>query len=499
MGGIGLALANQVSVMNPDLGAPGNGLVKVRFDLSWENSWRDADNYDACWVFMKYSTNAGVTWGHATLAGSGTNPVNYSAGTGTGLDVVVPSDQKGAFIQRSSAGTGTVSNKNVNLVWNFKADGVAAGQLARIKVFALEMVHVPQGSFYAGDGTTNSLQGEFENGANTNALLITSEGQLTLGGGTPGSLGNNNTSGMSIPDDFNDVTNQILPAAFPKGYGAFYLMKTEISQKQYCDFLNTLTAAQQVGRYDKDLHFDYYRNFIKKTGETPAIFGCDAGKNAGNATSATSSLLNEANDGQWVACSFLSWADGVAYADWAALRPMTELEFEKACRGPLAPVADEYAWGNTTLETATSALTGGGTSAEVPNQGNCNTKYPAVKGTFRVGCFADATSSRQNAGAGYYGALDLSGSLSERPVSVGNATGRLFTGTPGDGNLNAYGDANVPNWPGTNAVGSAIRGGGWNNGEAALRVSCRYSGAQTYNTRTSSLVYYGWRGARTAP
>ena len=36
---------------------------------------------------------------------------------------------------------------------------------------------------------------------------------------------------------------------------------------------------------------------------------------------------------------------GVAFADWAGLRSMTELEYEKACRGPLEPVAGEYAFG----------------------------------------------------------------------------------------------------------------------------------------------------------
>ena len=39
------------------------------------------------------------------------------------------------------------------------------------------------------------------------------------------------------------------------------------------------------------------------------------------------------------------------YLDWAGLRPMTELEYEKICRGPSAPVAGEYAWGSTTIGT----------------------------------------------------------------------------------------------------------------------------------------------------
>ncbi len=49
-------------------------------------------------------------------------------------------------------------------------------------------------------------------------------------------------------DDFNDATARSLPAAFPKGYAAFYIMKYEISQEQYVGFLNKLTQTQQTAR-----------------------------------------------------------------------------------------------------------------------------------------------------------------------------------------------------------------------------------------------------------
>ncbi len=54
------------------------------------------------------------------------------------------------------------------------------------------------------------------------------------------------------------------------------------------------------------------------------------------------------------ACNRVLWHDGATYADWAGLRPMTELECEKACRGPVYPVTGEYAWGNTTFSRAES-------------------------------------------------------------------------------------------------------------------------------------------------
>lgn len=56
-------------------------------------------------------------------------------------------------------------------------------------------------------------------------------------------------------------------------------------------------------------------------------------------------VVNEPDDGAWVSANDLSWMDGAVLADWAALRPFTELEFEKAARGPVVPVADEFAWG----------------------------------------------------------------------------------------------------------------------------------------------------------
>lgn len=29
--------------------------ARLQFTIAWENSWRDAMNYDAVWIFMKYS------------------------------------------------------------------------------------------------------------------------------------------------------------------------------------------------------------------------------------------------------------------------------------------------------------------------------------------------------------------------------------------------------------------------------------------------------------
>ncbi len=65
--------------------------------------------------------------------------------------------------------------------------------------------------------------------------------------------------------------------------------------------------------------------------------------------------MNGLNDGQWIACDYLSWMDLCAYADWAGLRPMTELELEKACRGGgVSATAGDYPWGSTAAYTSTA-------------------------------------------------------------------------------------------------------------------------------------------------
>ncbi|MDD4203378.1 MAG: hypothetical protein PHQ52_07920, partial [Candidatus Omnitrophica bacterium] len=272
----------------------------IRFDISWENSWRDTVNYDAVWVFAKYKDSNGV-WNHVKLSGSGTDPTGYDVGddgdtdaTGNkdNIEIIVPTDKVGCFIQRSENETGTLDRDSVEILWDYNAGGLTATDLEDIglKVFGIEMTYIPSGSFSVGD--TESDYGQFEEGTTDTPLEITGEGALTLGGGGAGSLGNNNATGMATADDFNDATSKTLPANFPKGYNAFYCMKYELTQSQYRDFLNTLTLAQQEVRtaatLDGDEKGDFvmvaedgtlsYRQTIIAANEPasgPYTFGCD--------------------------------------------------------------------------------------------------------------------------------------------------------------------------------------------------------------------------------
>ena len=238
-----LLSANKIAISNPGLTAQVtvDKYVMVRFNLSWDNSWRASSgpsNWDAAWVFVKYRVSGG-DWQHATLHSSG-----HSGGTGTSATVTPAADGTGAFIYRSGDGSGAFAITGAQLRWDYGVNGVADNAVVDIRVFAIEMVYVPQGAFALGSGGT-------ETGAfylyptTTNTYLVSSEAEITVGTGA-GNLYYPNASGYS-----GDQTGPV-PAAFPKGYNAFYCMKYEISQQQYVDFLNSLTQTQATARkYDK--------------------------------------------------------------------------------------------------------------------------------------------------------------------------------------------------------------------------------------------------------
>lgn len=472
-----------------------NDYIMVQFTVSWENSWRDAENYDAAWIFIKYRlAGFGGAWSHATL-----NYINGSSDghiAPPGSIINTSNDGKGIFIYRNANGSGNINFTNVQLRWNYGVDGLADNALVDISVSAIEMVYVPQGSFWLGDGSNSTLHGQFENGTSGNAIQITSESALTLGGGTPGSIGNNNRTGMannglfSIPvvsiDDFDDVTSQSLPAAFPKGFNAFYCMKYEITQGQYVDFLNKLSPAQFASRYDA-------ANYSTTNG----------GHNATryNITGTFPDMTTTTPDLPGI---YAEWYDACAYADWAALRPMTEFEFEKACRGSAAPVANEYAWGTANINSNNyfpvnnqgqpNESIGAGYNLAAGNAWYSDTR--AFDAITRVGIFSahPSNTGRITSGATYWGIMEMSGNCWERTVSVGRPEGRNYTGSHGDGVLMTNGNATNTDWPGFTAgqgVNTAVGGGGYRGGafnfpnptQPNLRVSSRIVATAFYNTR----------------
>jgi hypothetical protein len=278
---------------------------------------------------------------------------------------------------------------------------------------------------------------------------------------------------MNPADDFNNTTTKTLPAVFPNGFSSFYCMKYEAMCKQYADFLNNLTLPQANAHSGAATDIG---NWL--TGNWP------------NYSPKTANTYRVAN--------YLSWADLAAFLAWSGLRPMTELEFEKAGRGTATPITDEYVWGNTNLFNATGYSGSGATETLTPTNANCAFGNGAVN-TTRPGVFAamaatPGPATRQQSGATYWGIMEMSGSEWEMGISVGHPNGRTFTGALGAGVLSATGDAIVANWPNTAAQGICYRGGTWfNNTSSNLRVSDRINADMVNATRNSD---FGGRGVR---
>jgi len=180
---------------------------------------------------------------------------------------------------------------------------------------------------------------------------------------------------------------------------------------------------------------------------------------------------------------------------------MTELEFEKICRGPLKPVKKELAWGTANVTDA-NTIKEEGTIYEravdelSPNSGLAAHGYSGPKGPLRNGFGGSDTSTRLSIGAAYYGAMELSGNLWEMCVVI-NQEGLRFEGRNGDGKLNSRGFSNELSWPGKNGKGAGFRGGGWNSGILAdfrdLAISDRFYVFDTPENRRNTA---GGRGMR---
>jgi formylglycine-generating enzyme required for sulfatase activity len=481
------------------------GQHDIRLDLSWDDSWRSssgAANWDAVWLFAKVRSGAAGAWRHATLS---TSANDYAvAGTGGVAASFSPStDGKGVFAYRQADGRGPIRWTGVTLRCLSPAGGSAAGADPELRVFALEMVQVPQGAFYVGDGVS---PGRFHaGGAPSQPALITAAAprlQNAAGGLWAERQGLAPAGGGSNVPVWDKPTGA-LPAAFPTGFQAFYVQKYEVTQGQYAAFLNTLTPRQAAARAPSSEELTTRPTARRRgTGAAtlPTTYRYSIARTAPGLYTAAAPEC---------ACNFLAWEDGIAFADWAALRPLTEMEYEKVCRGSKQkPVPGECAWGTPRLSAMTDfqGIDGSGTETALP--GDSNTLFQkSIRGPVRVGIH-EAKPTRELAGAAYYGALDLSGNVTEYTVSLGSPDGRTFTGRHGDGELAEAGAADVPQWPavggegapaavgrGRSRSGFSIRGGDWASPAAELRVSARCGAAYLPSKRLSGN---GFRSARSA-
>ena len=411
------ARANNVAVsgvvlQNKNLG---EGTIDIKFNLSQNNTFSGTDGngqefYDAIWVFVKYwveGVNGETTgWSHATLTSGGSiSPV---------------SGGKGAFAR--------VGDNQV-LRWNYGADGVSGSATVKVSLCAIEMVYIPAGGFvYNAAGIGGST---FNNYGGGSQATVSSAGDIPSGAAS----------------------------GWPNGYNAFYIAKYEVSQGQYADFLNMLSAAEAQARYPN-------------TSANRCSLTFTSGNPYGSryAASSPNRSMNQT-----------SWDDVKAYASWCALRPLTEMEFEKAARGGGAGTI-KYPWGNTEPSTSTYPFDGATFSQYYANYNNTS------GGPVNVGHYLSGDITRSNAekGASVYGVTDLAGNNWEHLINC------QWPQVPenGDGTVTPPGS-----WPSA-ALGKGLRGGSWTHVSSHLRVSDR-----TFAGYTGAARYFnvGVRLCRTSP
>lgn len=322
----------------------------------------------------------------------------------------------------------------------------------------------------------------------------------TWSGILPGSI---NASGAKITSDI-----------YPNGFEGFYAMKYELSQEQYVRFLNKLNSTQQKARTREDLDqlqegayvFGTHTNkpdcrngiVVGARSNGLVIFACnltDDGK------------VSQEDDGQTVACNYISVNDMLAYADWAGLRPLSEMEYEKMGRRPYPQTPNLKGWAGgdiTSAELPTGETFADGTKSGGDNErltdGNVNAGGK-VSGPIRVGSYASNANYPVEAGASYWGLMDLSGNLAEYYYNVG-AAGRAFHEqyyglSQGNGALATTGEADVSTgyWP-RNARAFALRGGsfmseiqGATEGEIALSDRSRALGVTSLTAKDSTATF----------
>lgn len=413
---------------------------ELTFDITWENPWNEFTSYptassDGVWIFVKYAPNGGPSWQHLNILSATTSL--------TGLNTTIGNNNRGVMLIPSLClgipncvlGTFTVTLELDNTI----------GVSPDFKVFGMEMVHVPTEAYYLGDGGYSNYT--FHTYPDTlDPYLVDSSTEIICGFNS----GNLQKKIYGL--------NFTIPAEYPKGYRAFWVMKYKVTMEQYVEFLNTLNRIAQNKRTETDVSGNSISNTYVMTNSSaiwernpircdaivpasPISFYCDLdGDGVGN----------ESNDGQNLIARHISINDYLAYLDWSAMRPMSKMEFEKMCRGPLNPVAGEYGWGSSTYEEPGNITNPGEASESFDNVGSGGPIWPnfsSLGSGARAGFRATPTSDRLSAGATFYGIQDVHcGHEYYVGESSSNVTSFDYFNSQGNGELGPNGNANVPTW-----------------------------------------------------
>jgi formylglycine-generating enzyme required for sulfatase activity len=335
-----------ITVANVKMAAGGQGSSTISFDLAWKNSWRakwtepanknvtgkplPLENWDAAWVFVKFipkEDGAQKVWRHALLDA---NAASHRIPAGAALDVGLTDDGSlsvGVFVYRATPGHGPVAFKNIELR--------CAGQAApgKVSVHAMGMVYVPAGAFRS----KTPWKTTFTTIRNPDA---------------------------TAPDGCRVATNAPARATWPNGARAFYSMKHGINQGLYASYLN-------FGALNPDKEHASYR---------PSAANYGFGRQTVRFDEAKDMFVAEQPD---LPRSYLSWAEILAVTAWAGLRPITDLEYEKACRGARAVARAADAWADGIC--APAAGLAPGTVTPLPRLDH-GASYWGIRGLSLTGC-----------------------------------------------------------------------------------------------------------------
>jgi hypothetical protein len=454
--------------------------AEIQFDIGWAGSWRTDVNHDAAWVFFKYRLEGDETrtWRHVRLAADKVlNPTGYGQGPApageplsfdwgcsptdrkkftaagdTQFDFLVPDGDDGfagAFVRRADHGMGMASGAKLTVLWDLRGLDVKKDTKVAIKAYGIKMVYVAEGAFDLGSGGTETgafyaFQPEKQRGAEKDRITaggatmviheavdatvefppyrVTSSNAIPTGK-VPGKL----WARAAEPPDGGEI-----PATFPTGYRAFYMMDRPIPQAVYACFLSSVPPDLAAEYHEKGGHATEggWAGFIGKFQDPDNPYEFHHGRLKSTCT--------------W----WLSWEIGTSFAAWAGLRPMTELENEKALRGPRMAAPEE-----------------------------CGSSF----------------------WGGSYGGGRYNAHPREMEVTVATTNGLAFKGTHGNGS--------PTNWPADWPNNKTANGTGIRNGQEAacgiteLRgpfwcTSCRLE-ANLNDPERNKI--YGFRGARTAP